>query len=129
MNIVDELRAQANQDTTDLTMFDVAASKIEEQQAYIERLRDKLQSVTAEPVCCNQPDVYEDGQQSCCGNPDLTWPHDVVALLSETPAQSLEAVKREWKESIDSAIEGFAFTTSEGQWVVHRDDVSGLLSK
>ena len=54
---------------------------------------------------------------------------EVGSALTETPAQSLEAVKREWKESIDSAIEGFAFTTSEGQWVVHRDDVSGLLSK
>ena len=90
--------------------------------AQVERLRGSANGLIAD---CEEA-VFNDESVFCVN-------HDVVSdledVLSETPAQSLEAVKREWKESIDSAIEGFAFTTSEGQWVVHRDDVSGLLSK
>lgn len=91
--------------------------------AHVERLRGALTGLESACKACADAhglDVYADLCEAA-GN--------ACRVLEETPAQSLEAVKREWAESVDSVLEGFAFTTSEGQWVVHRDDVSGLLSK
>lgn len=89
--------------------------------AQVERLRGALSDLEDDCKKCADThglDVYADLCESAA---------NACRVMDETPAQSLEAVKREWAESIDSAIEGFAFTTSEGHWVVHRDDVSDLL--
>ena len=98
--------------------YDELLRERNELAAQVERLRGALD------LMCDRA-AQVDGWESFPSK----WIDEALEVYAELPAHSLEAVKREWKESIDSAIEGFAFTTSEGQWVVHRDDVSGLLSK
>ena len=90
--------------------------------AQVERLRGVVER------CVTAVEDAHYGWEGDCGVINKV---NVIAdsVLDETPSQSLEAVKREWAESVDSVLEGFAFTTSDGQWVVHRDDVSELLSK
>jgi len=88
MNIVDELRAQANQDPldADLTMFDVAASKIEEQQAHIARLRETL--LNLEEAAEYAADAHGLGVYA-----DLCEQAGAACrVLDETPSQSLEAL-------------------------------------
>ena len=90
--------------------------------AQVERLRGAL------ILCVDAAEDTDYGWDGDCGV--INKINCIVdSVIEETPAQSLEAVKREWAESVDSVLEGFAFTTSDGQWVVHRDDVSELLSK
>lgn len=85
MNIADELRAQANQHPldADLTMFDVAASKIEEQQAHIERLREAASDYLHYTDDCSSPSLY------------IAARDYLDEVLNETPAQSLEALSKE----------------------------------
>lgn len=66
-----------------------------ELSATIYRLRDALQTHTAQPVCCGNVDIEysPDGEplgQQCCGWGDFEWPQDVVELLSATPQQNLD---------------------------------------
>jgi hypothetical protein len=89
MIIVDELRAQANQHQldADLSMFDVAATKIDEQQAHIERLRTMLTRV----MSCD--DLILDSDVVLAVDSELK--NDIEDTLNETPAQSLEALSKE----------------------------------
>lgn len=50
--------------------------------ARISELEKALQNHTAIPVCCGQGDGNE-----CCGEPDITWPTEVVAVLSHSPKE------------------------------------------
>lgn len=87
-----------------LTQYRIDNLKIKadnnELSATIYRLRDALQTHTAQPICCGNVDIEysPDGEpigQQCCGWGDFEWPQDVVELLSATPQQNLNAVKRE----------------------------------
>lgn len=108
MNIVDELRAQANQHQldADLTMFDVAATKIDEQQAHIERLRTMLTRV----MSCD--DLILDSDVVLTVDSELK--NDIEDTLNETPAHSLEALKREWQvEILNRAVNEFTHEMTE----------------
>lgn len=77
-----------------------AQQRITELAATIERLRELLQNYTAMQVCCGQGEIQYSSEgepigQECCGRPDVDWPEDVVELLSSTPQQNLNAIKRQ----------------------------------
>lgn len=70
--------------------------------AQVERLRNFIMDQTAQPECCNFPYVDPETGPICCGSPELAWPDDVVAVLSETPPAALAALKAQWQaEAVD----------------------------
>ena len=127
MNIVDELRAQANQDPldADLAMFDVAATKIEEQQAEIEQYKNQLdracedgntpadfdklreanlalatesqnQQAHIERLRVGLEELAEQAAQvDSWESFPSAWLDSAYSVLSEQPAQSLEALSKE----------------------------------
>lgn len=73
------------------------AMESHQQQAHIERLRTMLTRV----MSCD--DLIFDSDVVLAVDSELT--HDIEDTLNETPAQSLEAVKREWQvESLELAF-------------------------
>lgn len=58
--------------------------KVAELVAKVERLRSILIDKTAEPTCCGLGVGDPQSGFSCCGNPEFSWPDDVVEVLIET---------------------------------------------
>lgn len=86
-----------------------AAIKLETERdefvAHIYRLRDLIENKTAIQICCGQGVGDPTSPFSCCGMTNFDWPDDVVAVLSETPSQSLEALKMQWRAENDKLKE------------------------
>ena len=69
---------------------------IKEQQAHIERLRDKAEVAASElAYLIDKHNIHNMEDNSYLY--DHQTPHELMSVLNETPAQSLDAVKREWQ--------------------------------
>ena len=60
------------------------SKQIVELIAKVERLRSILIDKTAQPTCCGLGVGDQQSGFSCCGNPEFSWPDDVVEVLIET---------------------------------------------
>lgn len=81
-------------DKYEMDEFIKGAEKLEAQYnelaAKVERLRKLIMDKTAQSVCCRASDI-----PFCCGDMTITWPDDVVAVLSETEPSALTSLKPE----------------------------------
>lgn len=72
------------------------AMESHQQQAHIERLRDKAKVAASELVyLIDKHNIHNMEDNSYLY--DHQTPHELMSVLNETPPQSLEAVKREWQ--------------------------------